>query len=80
MGLKLIYYAAQLLGQRMVSPHATMACRDLFFAATHWSVVLAAGDGMSSQCREALEELCRTYLYPLYGYVRRHGYTHEQIF
>src|SRR5512137_1479118 len=47
------------------------------FATTHWSVVLAAGDQDSPQSRYALEELCRTYWYPLYAYVRRRGYGHE---
>jgi len=61
----------------MAPAQATTACRDPFFEATQWSVVLAARDGTSSQCREALEQLCRTYWYPLYGYVRRRGYTHE---
>jgi RNA polymerase sigma factor (sigma-70 family) len=61
----------------MASAHATTARRDPFFVATHWSVVLAARDGTSSQRREALEQLCRTYWYPLYGYVRRRGYTRE---
>jgi RNA polymerase sigma-70 factor (ECF subfamily) len=44
------------------------------FATTHWSVVLAAGQGDSPQAIEALERLCRTYWYPLYAYVRRRGY------
>ena len=45
------------------------------FATTHWSVVLAAGRDDSPQAAEALEKLCRTYWYPLYGYVRRRGYN-----
>jgi RNA polymerase sigma-70 factor (ECF subfamily) len=45
------------------------------FATTHWSVVLAAGDPGSSESREALETLCRTYWYPLYAFVRRQGYS-----
>jgi RNA polymerase sigma-70 factor (ECF subfamily) len=44
------------------------------FATTHWSLVLAAGDAKSSQAKEYLEKLCRTYWYPLYAYVRRKGY------
>ena len=44
------------------------------FAPTHWSVVLAAGQGDSPQAIEALERLCRTYWYPLYACVRRRGY------
>ena len=61
----------------MASPQATTAGQDRCFVTTHWSVVLTARDGTSPQCREALEELCRTYWYPLYGYIRRRGYTHE---
>jgi RNA polymerase sigma-70 factor (ECF subfamily) len=45
------------------------------FATTRWTLVLAAGDEPSSpRRREALEELCRTYWYPLYAYIRRRGY------
>jgi len=48
------------------------------FTTTHWSVVLAAGDGASPSSREALERLCRTYWYPLYAFVRRQGHnTHD---
>jgi DNA-directed RNA polymerase specialized sigma24 family protein len=44
------------------------------FATTHWSVVLAAGQEDTPQSASALEQLCRTYWYPLYAYVRRQGY------
>jgi len=47
------------------------------FATTHWSVVLAAGQSADAQASAALEQLCRTYWYPLYAYVRRRGYGHE---
>src|SRR5512136_3051554 len=47
------------------------------FPWTHWSVVLAAADQDSPQARAALEQLCRTYWYPLYCYIRRRGYGHE---
>ena len=48
------------------------------FAATRWTVVLAARRETSPQARVALEELCRQYWYPLYAYVRRSGYeSHE---
>lgn len=47
------------------------------FATTHWSVVLAAGQGDSPLAAEALEKLCRAYWYPLYAYVRRRGYSPE---
>jgi DNA-directed RNA polymerase specialized sigma24 family protein len=44
------------------------------FATTHWSVVLAAGQGETPQSAAALERLCGNYWYPLYAYVRRQGY------
>ncbi len=47
------------------------------FTTTHWSVVLAAGQGESPRAAEALETLCRTYWYPLYAYVRRQGHNPE---
>jgi RNA polymerase sigma-70 factor (ECF subfamily) len=49
------------------------------FAATRWTVVLAAARGdVSSGAGEAMAELCRTYWYPLYAYLRRRGYeAHE---
>jgi RNA polymerase sigma factor (sigma-70 family) len=46
------------------------------FATTHWSVVLTA-QGESRAAQEALEKLCRTYWWPLYGFVRRQGYKPE---
>jgi RNA polymerase sigma-70 factor (ECF subfamily) len=46
------------------------------FATTRWSMVLSAGrEEESTQCRAALEKLCRTYWYPLYAYVRRRGHS-----
>jgi len=47
------------------------------FATTHWSVVLAASQSTDAEACAALEQLCRTYWYPLYAYVRRRGYRHE---
>jgi RNA polymerase sigma factor (sigma-70 family) len=47
------------------------------FTTTHWSVVLAAGQGADAQASEALEQLCRTYWYPLYAFVRRQGRSQE---
>jgi DNA-directed RNA polymerase specialized sigma24 family protein len=49
------------------------------FAATRWTMVLAAAGGeVSPDAAEAMAELCRIYWYPLYAYVRRRGYeTHE---
>jgi len=47
------------------------------FATTHWSVVLAA-QGESGPAKEALERLCRIYWWPLYGFIRRQGYSPEE--
>jgi RNA polymerase sigma-70 factor (ECF subfamily) len=38
------------------------------FTTTHWSVVLAAGGGDLPAARQALEYLCQTYWYPVYGF------------
>jgi len=48
-----------------------------WFATTHWSVVLSAGDIQASQPSQALEKLCRTYWPPLYSYVRHRGFAAE---
>ena len=47
------------------------------FVTTHWSLVGAAKPGEASQtrAREALEELCRAYWYPLYAFVRSGGHS-----
>ena len=45
-----------------------------WFATTHWSAVLAARDTASPEADLALAELCRTYWYPLYAFVRRKGH------
>jgi len=47
------------------------------FTTTHWSIVLAA-QGRSPAADEALEKLCRSYWWPLYGFVRRSGYSPEE--
>ncbi len=48
------------------------------FATTHWSLVVAAGQGDSPDAKAALATLCQIYWYPLYAYVRRHGHNpHE---
>lgn len=47
------------------------------FATTHWSVVVRAGDSTSPEAAVAMERLCQAYWYPLYVFVRRKGYSHE---
>lgn len=43
------------------------------FSATHWSVVLEAGQHDLARSVAALERLCRTYWYPIYAFIRRRG-------
>ena len=44
------------------------------FAATRWTLVLTAARGTATtQATRALEDLCSTYWYPLYAFVRRSG-------
>jgi RNA polymerase sigma-70 factor (ECF subfamily) len=57
--------------------NTTPAAPGDVFATTHWTVVLAAGRSSDPQARAALEELCRTYWFPLYAYVRRRGHSKE---
>jgi RNA polymerase sigma factor (sigma-70 family) len=51
--------------------------RNDHFVTTHWSLVLKAQQNNSLQAERALAELCRTYWYPLYSFVRRQGQSPE---
>ena len=53
--------------------HFSASARE--FTTTHWSVVLATRDTASPEADVALAELCRTYWYPLYAFVRRKGHS-----
>ncbi len=48
------------------------------FATTHWSIVLSASQPESTRYQQALETLCRTYWFPLYAYLRRHGFDAQK--
>jgi RNA polymerase sigma-70 factor (ECF subfamily) len=54
---------------------ATPPPKVAWFTTTHWSVVLAAGQNGTRDAEAALEQLCRTYWYPLYAYARRQGHN-----
>lgn len=43
------------------------------FPVTRWTIVLMARSGEDAAARQALEELCGVYWYPLYGFARRRG-------
>ena len=42
------------------------------FATTHWSLIAHAQPDGSAESREALEQLCRQYWFPVYCFARRH--------
>ena len=50
--------------------------RDVF-RTTHWSMVLKAGLTGAGECETALSDLCKTYWYPLYAFIRRQGSSHH---
>ena len=52
--------------------------RQRWFTTTRWSLILEAADTHSPHAREALQDLCQRYWYPLYAYVRRRGYDPEE--
>jgi len=60
--------------QNIQPPEAQPAEAECFHT-THWSVVLAARDMTSPKADAALGELCRSYWYPLYAFVRRKGHS-----
>ena len=48
------------------------------FPTTRWTLVVAAGDPHRKDARSALVSLCESYWYPLYAYLRWHGYAPDQ--
>jgi RNA polymerase sigma-70 factor (ECF subfamily) len=48
------------------------------WATTSWTQVLAARDAPSGEARQALEDLCQAYWYPLYAFVRHQGYDPDE--
>jgi RNA polymerase sigma-70 factor (ECF subfamily) len=62
--------------ERSDRPEAPGGAGD-YFATTRWTVVVSAGKQDSPHAQQALEELCETYWYPLYVYVRRQGQSKE---
>ena len=50
---------------------------SIAFTTTHWSVVLEA-QGQSPAAQAALENLCRTYWRPVYGFIRRQNIRNQE--
>jgi RNA polymerase sigma-70 factor (ECF subfamily) len=71
----MLYSAVPKSDQPDVTPIGGPVQRPHVFPSTHWSVVLAAGNHGSASREQALENLCHTYWYPIYGFVRRLGHT-----
>ncbi len=44
---------------------------DARFGNTRWTQILRAADRDGSGFEEALQQLCQTYWYPIYAFVRR---------
>jgi RNA polymerase sigma-70 factor (ECF subfamily) len=64
------------MGLMTATPQPNALRREAhWFTTTHWSVVLAAEQDGSSEAAAALQNLCRTYWYPLYIFVRRLGHS-----
>lgn len=56
------------------APDSFPGPRRAAFGSTRWSLVLQAGRGDGAEGRAAREELCATYWYPLYAWLRREGH------
>lgn len=61
----------------MTSSHSPASERPDYFVTTRWTLVVSAGRTPSPDSEQALAELCQTYWYPLYAYIRRQGRTRE---
>ncbi len=48
------------------------------FITTQWTAIVAAGADETSVSSVALEELCRSYWFPLYSHVRRKGHSEDE--
>src|SRR4051794_2846963 len=58
-------------------PQMAEPSAEVRFPTTHWSRVVAAGDAGAPLAREALADLCRSYWFPLYAYIRRRGHDRD---
>jgi RNA polymerase sigma factor (sigma-70 family) len=55
--------------------HSSAAGRPDQFRTTRWSVVLLSAQSQVAGSKEALADLCKLYWYPLYGHIRRRGFS-----
>jgi hypothetical protein len=66
------------IGAADKSPAEPGSKRESLFDETNWGLIKAAQAGDTSKARSALAELCETYWYPLYAFIRRKGYATDQ--
>jgi RNA polymerase sigma-70 factor (ECF subfamily) len=59
-------------------PHPPAPADACGFAPTRWSLIAAAREHDSPEARQALSDLCESYWYPLYAYIRRRGHPAEE--
>ena len=59
----------------MKPDHNSAVGRSDQFRTTRWSVVLLSAQSQLSGSKDALAELCKLYWYPLYGHIRRYGFS-----
>jgi RNA polymerase sigma factor (sigma-70 family) len=44
---------------------------------THWTVIIAARYPDSPAGQQALDRFCKSYWYPIYAFIRKHGHPHH---
>src|SRR6185369_2841072 len=49
--------------------------KDAVFATTHWSVVSQLAESDPAKAAAALEQLCGTYWFPIYAFIRQRGHS-----
>ena len=57
--------------------HMTDSNQSSSFPTTRWTLVAALKSESEGQAQAAMGQLCQTYWYPLYAFVRRKGYSAE---
>jgi hypothetical protein len=65
------------MNESQEQPTTVAPANSPIFATTRWTVVLNAGNAHSADQADALAQLCQTYWYPLYAFIRRQGATVE---
>ncbi len=58
--------------------HSDEQPRSQAFPATHWTLIRGVQSDSPDERKKALEELCRSYWYPLYVFARRRGLSVEE--